>query len=818
MNNGKPQKEPPNPIELIKNRLRELDREKEQLVSELNNLQRTTKPSGPADAQTYNSIIEERKNNGITFDSDHKTNLFRSLFRGRDDVYARLWISKTTQRKGYSPVCKNEWIKGLCQKPTIKCANCVNREFNPLTDEVIGKHLSGNQIIGIYPMLPDGTCYFLAIDFDGKGWIDNVFAFRRTCEERNIPVAVERSSSGNGAHVWFFFNDAVPAKIAREMGSFLLTETMSRHYRLGMESYDRLFPNQDSLPKGGLGNLIALPFQKSSAARGNTLFIDECCEPYPDQWDFLSKASKTPSVQVDKLAAEAKATGKIIGVKIDFEDETEKQQPWLRLPSGKMRDERVIDGMPDSLEIVFADKLYLRTDALPSPFLNQVKRLAAFQNPEFYKRQNMRLSTSFVPRVICCAEILENYLTLPRGCLESLFSLAKKNGITINIKDERTTGKKANFKFCGKLEKEQKETVTEILKNDIGVLVAPSGSGKTVLAINVIAERKRNTLILVHRKPLVEQWRMQLASFLGVDLNEIGQMGGGKDKANGILDVAMIQSLQRKGTVADEIAGYGFIIVDECHHIPAVSFERVLGQTKAKYILGLTATPYRRDGHQPIIHMQCGPIRHKMNFKDAEGQISQYSVIVRETGFVCEWNKDDSIHKLWPPLINNAERNERIVHDIMEAIQEDRFPLILTERREHLSILSDMLQNKIKHLIVLHGGIKPAERKKLLEELSDCPFDKSKAILATGTYLGEGFDDPRLDTLFLTMPISFKGRLIQYAGRLHRKHPQKKDVRIYDYFDEKMPVLCNMFQKRLKTYKLMEYNINTDEKVQMLLL
>ncbi|MFH2068602.1 MAG: DEAD/DEAH box helicase family protein [Candidatus Omnitrophota bacterium] len=816
MNNGEMKEgAPAETIEVLKDRLRKLDIEKERLIFELNNLQGKSEPSNSVGIRSYSIGIKE--GDDTAFIPDCNLKLFRSLFRGRDDVYARLWISKTTQRKGYSPVCKNEWVKGLCQKPAVKCTDCVNREFNPLTDEVIGKHLFGKQIIGIYPMLLDGTCYFLAIDFDGKGWVDNVSAFRKTCEERDIPVTIERSSSGNGAHAWFFFDEAIPAKTAREMGSFLLTETMSRHYRLGMESYDRLFPNQDSLPKGGLGNLIALPFQKAAVVRGNTLFIDERCEPYPDQWDFLSKATKTPSIQVEKLVAEAKATGRIIGVKVDFEDETEKQQPWLKLPSGKMRGEPVIGNLPDSLEVVFADKLYMRTDALPSPFLNQVKRLAAFQNPEFYKRQNMRLSTSFVPRVICCAELLENYLTLPRGCFESLLSLAKKHGITINIKDERTTGKKVNFKFYGKLEEKQKETVSEMLKNDIGVLVAPSGSGKTVLAINLITERKRNALVLVHRKPLVEQWRMQLASFLSLDLNEIGQIGGGKDKANGILDVAMIQSLQRKGTVTDEIENYGFIIVDECHHIPAVSFERALGKTKAKYILGLTATPYRKDGHQPIIHMQCGPIRHKMSFGDAEEQVFQYNVVVRKTGFVCEWSKDDSIHKLWPPLINNTERNERIVHDIMEVIQERRFPLILTERREHLSILSGMLQNKIEHLIILHGGIKPTERKKLLEELSNCPFDKSKAILATGTYLGEGFDDPRLDTLFLTMPISFKGRLIQYAGRLHRKHPQKKDVRIYDYVDEEVSVLWSMFQKRLKTYKLLGYNINTNEEIQALL-
>lgn len=343
------------------------------------------------------------------------------------------------------------------------------------------------------------------------------------------------------------------------------------------------------------------------------------------------------------------------------------------------------------------------------------------------------------------------------------------------------------------------------MKNETGIAVASPGSGKTILAINAIAKRKTNALILVHRKPLMEQWRLQLSSFLDLELKDVGQIGAGKNKANGILDVAMIQSLERKGAVDDRIIEYGFIIIDECHHIGAVSFERVLMQARAKYILGLTATPYRRDGHQPIIHMQCGPICYQESKKNITQQVFQYLVIPKKTEFAYEWSDDSNIYDLWPKLISDERRNNLIANDIIKAVQEGRFPIILTERREHLEILTQMLKDEIEHLIILYGGLKPKRRREMLKELSVYPSDKKKAILATGTYIGEGFNEPRLDTLFITMPISFKGKVVQYAGRLHRKHKNKTDVKIYDYVDADVPVLWRMYQKRLKTYKAMGY-------------
>ena len=491
---------------------------------------------------------------------------------------------------------------------------------------------------------------------------------------------------------------------------------MSNRYQLEMKSYDRLFPNQDTLPKGGFGNLIALPFQKEAVRKGNSVFIDENCNSYHDQWGFLSAVKRLSISDIEIFSKERSKDKQAFGVRMSPVDEND--PPWMRLPSGKKKYKPAIKDLPQMIELVLANRVYIKTDGVPSVLLNQIKQLGAFQNPEFYRRQNMRLSTFLTPRIICCSEILDGYLSIPRGCLEDATCLIEEYGIKVDVRDERTEGQKVKFKFYGTLTKEQKSMDRSILRKDIGVAVAPPGMGKTVVAIHAIAKRKVNTLMLVHRKPLLEQWRLQLASFLGLELKDIGQIGAGKDKANGNLDVAMIQSMERKGRVDDRIIDYGFIIADECHHISAVTFERVLMQAKAKYILGLTATPYRKDGHQPIIHMQCGPICYQKKQKEIDQQISKYLIIPRMTKFKVEWNDGSNIYDLWPKLIGDEERNRLIIDDILQVIQEGRFPIIITERREHLRILSYMLEGKIQNLVVLYGGLDMRERREMLERLT----------------------------------------------------------------------------------------------------
>jgi superfamily II DNA or RNA helicase len=514
-----------------------------------------------------------------------------------------------------------------------------------------------------------------------------------------------------------------------------------------------------------------------------------------------------PINETQHLANNAASQGKVIGVRISPTEETD--PPWLRLPSGKKRYLPVIGNLPENIELVVANKIYLKTDILPSVLLNQLKRLAAFQNPEFYHRQSLRLSTSFTPRVICCSEIMDGYLSLPRGCLDDTVCVLSEYGIKTEIKDERIASTIKRLRFHGKLTKGQKPAVKKVLASEIGVLTAPPGLGKTVIAIYAIAKRKTNTLILVHRKPLMEQWRKQLIDFLGICDDKIGQIGGGKDKSTGVLDVAMIQSLEEKGSVDDRVADYGFIIVDECHHIGAVSFERVMKEAKAKFVLGLTATPYRRDGQQPIIHMQCGPVVYQVKQDKVDLDISGCFLMPRITSFDCGWTDKSNIYDLWPKLLADIGRNEMIVTDVKRTVVEGRFPLILTERKEHLAILEKMLKPHIENLGVLYGGIGIKERRRIFDKLNSSS-DAPKAMLATGAYIGEGFDDPRLDTLFIAMPIAFKGKVIQYAGRLHRKHHTKTDIRIYDYVDQKVSVLRAMYKKRLTAYKTMGYEIKEE--------
>ncbi|MGB5517036.1 MAG: DEAD/DEAH box helicase family protein [Gammaproteobacteria bacterium] len=444
---------------------------------------------------------------------------------------------------------------------------------------------------------------------------------------------------------------------------------------------------------------------------------------------------------------------------------------------------------------------------LPSALINQIKRLAAFQNPEFYKKQNMRLSTALTPRVISCAEDLSRHIALPRGCQDELVDLLQQYDSTLTLDDQRHPGEPLNVQFNGKLTDIQQQAVSILCKQNIGVFAAPPGTGKTVVGAWLTAERQSNTLILVHRQPLLDQWITQLALFLGLEPRDIGQIGGGKHKPNGQLDVAMIQSLVRKDNVDDLVAYYGHVIVDECHHLPAVSFERVLAEVRAKFITGLTATPQRRDGHHPIIEMQLGPVRFSV---DARTQAVQrpfiHKLIIRDTESSFDDSGDLRIQDLYRRLATDEQRNNMIFNDVLHTLEAGRSPILLTERKEHLKYFADRLRNFTRNLVVLQGGRGSKKRRDDLSRLAAIPDSEERLVLATGRYIGEGFDDARLDTLFLALPVSWKGTLIQYAGRLHRLHPDKTEVHIYDYMDRNVPMLARMFEKRLRGYRAMGYS------------
>ena len=761
---------------------------------------------------------------------EEKIRLFRSLFRGRKDVFARRWYSVQKGKGGYAPVCANEWRYGVCIKPKGKCSKCENRVLVPLDDAIIYNHLSGKDangqdVIGLYPLLADDTCYFLAIDFDDGAWQENVTAVRSVCGEWGIPCGVERSRSGEGAHLWVFFEDAIPCATARKLGSALLTAAIEREGKLKLDAYDRMFPCQDTLPNGGFGNLIALPLQGQARKKGNSLFVDEMFRPFPDQWAYLSTMRKLGTEDVDaliKVHSHGDALGNLCVV-----ESTSK--PWERQKKVTLS---ALD-FYGVQHIVRANMIYIPANGFAPRVRNQLLRLAAFRNPDFYKSQAMRLPIYDKPRIICAAEERDGYLALPRCCEPDLTELLETAGASYEIEDKTFTGNEIRVGFKGKLRPEQIPAAEALLAHDNGVLSATTAFGKTVIASYLISQRKVNTLVLVHTQALLNQWKKALSEFL--EINEtlpefpkkrgrkkerslIGQLGGAKNNLSGFVDIAIMQSLISKDEVRELVKDYGLVIVDECHHVSAVSFEQVLKEVNAKYVYGLTATPARQDGHQPIIHMQCGPIRYQVDAKQqAEKRPFDHAVIPKFTSFAQPLTDETpwKITDAYAAMQINEERNNKIVVDVLTAVTEGRTPIVLTERYDHAKLLAEILGEKSRNVVLLSGKGTAKEKREILQGLSQIPADEPLILVATGRYVGEGFDLPRLDTLFLAMPVSWKGTLAQYAGRLHRNYEGKQEVLIYDYVDIRVPMLERMYHKRLSGYAAIGYTIRGDRTAPM---
>ena len=776
--------------------LSRLRTENAQLKELLRNHGIAWKEEATAPPRTATSFAPE--NAGEQFSASEKIAIFRRLFSGRTDVFPRRWES-AKGKSGYSPVCGNEWKQGVCNKPRVKCGSCSERQLLPLTDEVIYDHLAGKHTIGIYPLLSDDHCHFLAVDFDKADWREDALSFMQSCGELSLPSALEISRSGNGAHVWIFFAEAVPAKDARQLGAILISHTCTRIRQLSLTSYDRLFPNQDSMPRGGFGNLIALPLQRQPREMGRSLFVGAEFEPYPDQWAFL--ASIKPLSRAALEDAIQKDAGGGNPLDVSFVMEEGNTEPWKQpLDHSK----QINEPLPEVVEIVLADRIYVPKVDLPQPLSNRLVRLAAFQNPEFYKAQAMRLPVWNKPRIIGCAENFPQHIVLPRGCLDGLLDLFEQNEVRVELRDERWKGDKIDVKFIGILRSDQEKAVKRMSQQDTGVLCAPTAFGKTVVAAALIARRKCTTLILVHRTELLRQWQERLASFLDLPKGVPGALGGGKKKLSGQIDIAVLQSLSKRDDLVGLLDGYGQVIVDECHHLSAFSFETILKQAKARYVLGLTATPIRRDGHHPIIFMQCGPIRHRAEHPESAPTNLQVLPRYLETpGLPTE----GGIQEVFRALTENAVRNQCIVQDILQAYAKGRKLLVLTERTAHLERLLEGLENKIGNCFTLHGRMSKKQRRIIHEQLAALDDAEPRVLLATGKLVGEGFDHPPLDTLFLSMPISWKGTLQQYAGRLHREHILKEEVLIYDYVELEHPQLARMWEKRQRGYRTMGYRL-----------
>jgi superfamily II DNA or RNA helicase len=725
---------------------------------------------------------------------DRKIELFRSLFAGRQDVYAARWENGRTGKAGWSPAVAGGWANA--RKP--------DREHLPLGDGVIEAHLTGQAHVGLYPLLRGDTCWLLACDFDGPTWPLDAVAYVDAARAAGIPAALERSRSGDGAHAWMFFNAPVQASAARRVGAYLLREAMTVRAELDLASYDRLFPAQDFLPKGSFGNLIALPLQGACRRRGTTVFLDAATlQPFEDQWAFLSSLGRSSPEAISSLADSVRlvAAGP---------DEGTYRRP---------RD-REAPKPPETIVAEAGALLSIDRIGMPPALLAALKHLASLHNPAYYEKERLRLSTWRTPRFLRCYGESLDRLLLPRGLREAAEAIIAEAGSRLVVHDQRPTLSPIDVRLQATLPSGQREALEVLCRHELGVLVAPPGAGKTVLACGVIARRAVPTLVIVDRQPLVEQWQDRLSTHLGIDRRRVGIIGAGRRRPGGIIDIAMVQSLARRDDLAELTAGYGFI-VDECHHVPATTFERAVRQMAAPAWLGLTATPYRRDGLEGLITMYCGPIRHRMGPSALESADFERALVVHPTehAAVAPSGTDEvqaagsAIQSVFRGVVEDDDRTRQICTDIAAAVRAGRNCLALSQWTGHVARLVEGLKALGLEPLVLRGGMGKKVRSLVMAELATVRPGGGVLLVATGSFLGEGFDCPPLDTLFLAFPLAFKGRVVQYVGRVLRPIDGKTRVEVHDYVDTRVPVLARMHARRLPAYASLRFDVRSKQRV-----
>ena len=787
---------------------------------------------------------------------EEKVRLFSSLFQGRPDLYARRYASTTTGKTGYSPVCLNRWQAGVCDMRHVRCAVCPHRRFASLTDDVFLHHLLGTDedkrpfSAAIYPLRPEERARQAVVLIGEPSWREDAAAVRQAARDFHVPCAIERARNGEGAHVWFFFAGPVEARLARDVVTAVLFAAFCLRPEIGVTIFDAILPAQDTMPRGQLGALVPLPLDPLARKAGHTLFVDVASgfRPFADQWAYLGQLKRIGVRQTEDVVRQSLASHDTIippdalnpdafSFVTDVErvvtkaDATSASLPGAAdatsasLPGAADATSASLPGAADATSASLPEgrgrTIALRLDnrvridrrGLSARQIAGLMGLASFANPEFYDAQRMKLPARSLRRVVSCAILDADRLSLPRGCLDDVLRLLDKWGLTHEIADARCAGRPLDVSFHGELRPEQKRAADDILAHDDGVLAAGTAFGKTVLAAFIIAARKTSTLILVNRRQLQAQWVARLATFLDIPEKSIGRIGGGMSRQTGLIDVAIVQSLIRKGKMKEIARDYGQVIVDECHAIPAPTFEAVTDSFSARHFLGLSATVMRRDGHHPQIIMQCGPVRHRADGRrTTDLEPFAHVVLVRPTSFAPSNATTDADGRLMlaaliDEIVADEARNKAIADEVLAAVAEGRSPVVLSERRAHLEVFESLLRDKVPNIVMLRGGMGKRELRRVRERLEAIPETEPRVLLATGPYLGEGFDDARLDTLFLALPVSWRGRITQYVGRLHRRHAGKREVRVHDYVDLNVPVCNRMFDRRSAGYEALGYKI-----------
>ena len=773
--------------------------------------------------------------------TENMANKFFYMFWGRQDVYAKRSVNKETGKAAYYPQCSNFWTS-VCHKKIkdgVNCKDCKNRSYKPITKYDILNHLQGNaynasDVIGVYPLLSNGTCRFMVFDFDNhnKGaeekdfanaddtWIEEVEAIREVCALNGIDPLVERSRSGRGAHVWMFFDKPISASLVRKFGYALLDKGAEQVNLKSFKYYDRMLPTQDSLPDdSAVGNLIALPLQGKALQNGNSAFVDGNWNAYPDQWEILfSKPRLSQEFLEEKIKEWLKSIDDIV---IDA-DESDREKPWNRIQHFNKKD---VDG---KIYITLSNGIYVDNTNLKASIQNKIRRMAAISNPVFYKNRAIGTSNYDTPRWIYLGkDHLSGYIQIPRGLQDELLARLKLTDIDYVIEDERQQGRNINVDFKGELRPEQDEALKELIKYDNGILHAATAFGKTVVSSAIIAQKKVNTLIILESSALIEQWKDALEKFLNIDeelpsyetktgrvrkrKRLIGTLQGAHDSMTGIIDIAMAGSLCKKGEYHKLLNEYGLVLVDECHHSASETIANVLKEVKAKYVYGVTATPKRGDGLEKINYMLIGPIRYSYTAREkAKEQGIQHLVYPRFTRTVPP--RGMVIGKMHPNeayeiIHNNDVRDKQIIDDVKNCVSAGRTPVVLSRYKDHSEKLYERLKSYADYVFLMTGNNSKKEHRKILEQMRQVNNDASMILVATGSLVGEGFDFPRLDTLFMATPVSFRGVVEQYAGRLNRDYTGKENVIIYDYVDNHIPMFDNMYMKRLKAYKQIGYEL-----------